>query len=223
MIRVLLRIALVFLFVYMLSSLAYASGTYQEGDEDPEVALIQTKLQSLGYEVGNIDGDFGALTTAAVKAFQKDRGLEIDGVVGAITYRVLMGRDMPVSRDSSVAAARKVIQQAMRYIGVPYVYGGNTPSGFDCSGFTRYVYGRVGISLPRTADAQYEVGVPVSISKLRPGDIVYFTTYAPGASHNGIYIGEGKFIHASSSRGVAIDQLAASYWKNRYLGARRIL
>ncbi|MDT8901895.1 C40 family peptidase [Anaeroselena agilis] len=204
------------------TTVAFAAATFEEGDWGPDVAQIQTTLGTLGYDAGPADGEFGSATKAAVKAFQKDRGLDADGVVGPATYRAMMGRDIPVSRDGASAATRKIIQAALRYLGVPYVFGGNTPDGFDCSGFTRYVFARGGFGLPRMADEQYALGRSVSKAQLRPGDLVFFTTYTDGASHVGIYLGEGKFISATSSRGVAIDRMADSYWGPRYIGARRV-
>ena len=116
----------------------------------------------------------------------------------------------------------RLVSTANRYVGVPYVFGGNDPSGFDCSGFTRYVYSAVGIDLPRMADEQYNVGSYVSRSFLQPGDLVFFTTYLPGVSHVGIYIGNNQFINASNN-GVSIDNLDSRYWSSRYVGARRVM
>lgn len=219
--RKVVRVLVVFVLLFCAASITNASA-YREGDEGNDVMQIQSRLATLGYSV-DADGDFGPATTAAIQAFQRDRGLEADGLVGAMTYKALMGRDIPVSRDSSTAAVRRIIQTGLRLTGVPYVFGGTSPSGFDCSGFVRYVFASAGISLPRTADAQFDAGNPVSISKLQPGDLVFYTTYADGASHNGIYIGDGKFVHASSSRGVTVDRMDSSYWSARYYGARRIL
>lgn len=212
---------LCFVMLFAVSGIASAAA-FEQGDEGQEVAAIQAKLSALGYNV-SADGDFGDQTTAAIKAFQKDQGLAADGVVGSQTYRRLMGRDIPVSRDSSTTMVRRLIQTANRYIGVPYVFGGSTPDGFDCSGFMRFVYGQYGIYLPRMADEQYEVGQAVSRSRLQPGDMVFFSTYASGASHSGMYIGNGQFISATSSRGIAIDRMDSSYWGSRYIGARRVL
>lgn len=217
-----LRTVVLFLLLFSMVAFAQAAGVYEEGDSGQDVAQIQAKLGALGYDPGAADGDFGENTTAAVKAFQTDRGLEADGIVGPATYRAIFGRDLAVSRDVSTASLRRVIQTAMRYVGVPYVFGGNTPDGFDCSGFTRYVFARGGVSLPRMADEQYALGQSVSKARLEPGDLVFFTTYAPGASHVGIYLGEGKFISATSSRGVAVDRMDNSYWRARYVGARRL-
>lgn len=206
------------------TTFVHASGAFEMGDQGPEVAAVQAQLNDLGFNAGAADGDFGTQTANAVKAFQAARGLEADGVIGAETYRALMGRDIPqVSRDSSTALVRRVIQTATRYTGVPYVFGGTSPSGFDCSGFTRYVFAQSGVALPRMADEQYGVGRAVSYSRLQTGDLVFFSTYAPGVSHSGIYLGEGKFISATSSRGIAIDRMDSSYWGPRYVGARRIM
>jgi cell wall-associated NlpC family hydrolase len=116
-----------------------------------------------------------------------------------------------------------IIKTAEKYLKTPYRFGGESPKGFDCSGFVKFVYDKNGKKLPRSADVQYMQGKKVDQSKLKPGDLVFFTTYAPGASHVGIYYGSGKFIHTSSSRGVMISRLDETYWKPRYLGARRII
>ncbi len=107
----------------------------------------------------------------------------------------------------------------------PYVFGGNNPHfGLDCSSFTMYVYRKLGIKLPRTARAQFNVGVPVDIGNLKVGDLVFFRTYARYPSHVGIYIGNGRFIHFSSMyHGLAISSLNKRYFKRRFIGAKRVL
>ncbi len=107
----------------------------------------------------------------------------------------------------------------------PYVFGGNNPRfGLDCSSFTMYVYRKLGINLPRTARAQFNVGVPVDVKSLKVGDLVFFRTYARYPSHVGIYIGNGKFIHFSSMyHGLAISSLNDRYFKRRFIGAKRVL
>ena len=198
------------------------ASAFRIGDQGSDVAEIQGQLASLGYDVA-ADGDFGPATAEAVKAFQVSRGLEADGLVGPSTYTALLGKAMPeVSRGSNVIG-RRVVANSMQYLGVPYVFGGTTPSGFDCSGYVRYVFANAGIYLPRTADAQYECGYAVSTSELVPGDLVFFSTYEAGPSHVGIYLGDGNFINASSSRGVSIASLYSSYWGSCYIGARRVM
>ncbi|TGE31821.1 peptidoglycan endopeptidase [Desulfosporosinus sp. Sb-LF] len=115
-----------------------------------------------------------------------------------------------------------IVDRALSLQGTPYVFGGTTRSGFDCSSFTKYVYASSGISLPRTSYAQFASGVAVGRDNLQPGDLVFFTTYTTGASHVGIYMGGGRFVHASNpSSGVTTSSLSDSFYSSRYLGARR--
>jgi cell wall-associated NlpC family hydrolase len=113
-----------------------------------------------------------------------------------------------------------VVGIAMQYLGVPYVWGGASPSGFDCSGFAMYVYAQVGVSLPHHAASQYGYGVPVSRDQLEPGDLVFFN----GLGHMGIYIGGGQFIHAPHTGDVVkISSLSDSWYAATWVGARRIV
>ena len=203
-------------------STTLAAQAYRVGDQGSDIAEIQGKLVLLGYDV-MADGDFGPATVEAIKAFQKANGIHADGLIGPATYAALLGRDMPDISRSSNYVARRIVSAAMDYMGVPYVFGGTTPYGFDCSGYVQYVFANAGISLPRTADVQYEEGTPISTSELVAGDLVFFSTYTYGASHVGIYLGDNQFIHASSSCGVTISSLGEAYYSSRYIGARRIL
>ncbi|WP_242833916.1 C40 family peptidase [Desulfosporosinus sp. OT] len=121
-----------------------------------------------------------------------------------------------VSRSDS----SEVVDHALSLRGIPYVFGGSSRKGFDCSGLTQYVYRHSGVSLPRTASEQFRVGSSISRAQLQSGDLVFFSTYAKGASHVGIYIGGGRFVSASNN-GVSISSLASGYYAGRYIGARR--
>ncbi|WP_182102715.1 C40 family peptidase [Niallia taxi] len=116
--------------------------------------------------------------------------------------------------------ADALIAEGKKYIGVPYVWGGSSPSGFDCSGFLNYVYNKAGVSIPRTVETIWAAGT--SVSSPQKGDIVFFTTYKSGPSHAGIYLGDGTFLHAGSTTGVTITSMNNSYWKARYLGAKSV-
>ncbi|WP_379164254.1 C40 family peptidase [Paenibacillus sp. sgz5001063] len=123
----------------------------------------------------------------------------------------------------SAFADSKMDQVIDKAIGTKYVSGGVSTNGFDCSGFTMYVFDKIGINLPHQSGSQYQMGTAVSRDNIRPGDLVFFNTSGKGISHVGIYVGEGKFAHASSKRGVTISSLSDSYYVNRYVGAKRIM
>lgn len=135
------------------------------------------------------------------------------------------------STDSSSAGSgttsvtgQQILDEAVKYLGTPYVYGGASPSGFDCSGYVYYVLKQLGYSPYRTPEDQYNMGTSVEKSNLQPGDIVFFAgTYASGISHVGIYAGDGLFIHSPNSRStVSYSSLTSGYWSDHYYGARRM-
>ncbi|MDR3587323.1 MAG: NlpC/P60 family protein [Desulfosporosinus sp.] len=127
----------------------------------------------------------------------------------------------PVTGVSRSDSSELLVDHALSLQGVPYVFGGTSRSGFDCSGYTQYVFKGSGISLPRTAAEQFKVGSSVNREQLQLGDLVFFSTYAPGASHVGIYIGGGRFV-AASNTDVCISNLDSGYYMSSYLGARRV-
>jgi peptidoglycan DL-endopeptidase CwlO len=117
--------------------------------------------------------------------------------------------------------ALAVVQYAKKQLGKPYVWAAEGPNAFDCSGFTKFVYKNFGFNLPHYTRSQIRMGTSISRDKLASGDLVFFNTDGP-VSHVGIYVGGNKFIHAASSGKVMISDLANSYYKPRYAGARRI-
>jgi peptidoglycan DL-endopeptidase LytE len=186
------------------------------GSTGEQVKQVQIKLKQLGYfTYPTITGYYGSVTAEAVKHFQKSVQLRPTGVVDQTTYEQLMGKQLVKKFDPM-----NLIADAAELLGTPYVWGGETPkSGFDCSGFLVYVFKKQGISLPRTVATIWNVGTPVNAPSV--GDIVFFETHRPGASHAGIYIGNNQFIHSGSSTGVTISKLGNPYWSKRYLGAKR--
>lgn len=216
----------------LISTVAYASGVeFREGDRGKEITEIQVKLKAQGYYKGKADGRFTAEVTSAVKKFQKIKKLKVDGIVGEKTYTALIGKPLlwknKILTGNNLSKVKgnttKITDTAKKLVGVPYKWGGMTPKGFDCSGLVWYVFSENSVSLPRTADVQYQTGKIIAKGNLQKGDLVFFTTYEPGPSHTGIYLENGNFIHASSSKGVMVSNLTDSYWKGRYLGARRVV
>jgi peptidoglycan DL-endopeptidase CwlO len=113
-----------------------------------------------------------------------------------------------------------VVATALKHLGAPYARGGSSPAGFDCSGFVMFVYGRHGIALPHSAEAQFRLGTAVARDKLLPGDIVFFDRLG----HSGIYIGDGRFVHATKPGDVVqVSRLDESWYRRRWVGARRML
>jgi len=116
-----------------------------------------------------------------------------------------------------------LLATALAYRGVPYRNGGSDPTGFDCSGFVQWVFAQHGLRLPREVREQYELGSTVDRAAVQPGDLVFFQTVSRGASHVGIALSSNEFVHAPSSRGVVrVESYTTDYWKQRYVGARRM-
>jgi cell wall-associated NlpC family hydrolase len=133
----------------------------------------------------------------------------------------------PTSVPESTPAAVSeydVVGTALDLRGVPYKNGGTDPNGFDCSGFTQYVFAKYGVSLPREVRDQFKTGTAVDRGTLEPGDLIFFTTTEAGASHVGIAVGGDEFVHAPSTSGVVrVERFSSSYWAPRFIGVRRVL
>ena len=195
---------------------------YKVGDKGWKVKQAQLYLQKLGFDPGETSGQFTKATRKALRKFQKKYKLKETGNLDNATYEELKWQAEAKEYGGNVAST-KILKTAAQYKGVPYVFGGTTPRGFDCSGYVQYVFAKHGIRLTRTADTQAREGKFVSRKNLKPGDLVFFTTYEPGASHVGIYAGNNLFWNATSSRGIMLSNLTDSYWGPRYYTARRIL
>lgn len=119
--------------------------------------------------------------------------------------------------------AQGILKTAYRYLRTAYRMGGTGPSGFDCSGFTRFIFAKHGVALPHSSVEQAQEGKPIDKAELKPGDLVFFSTFRRGISHVGIFIANGLFIHsAGTGKGVSLDSLGSNYWGGRYRGARRV-
>lgn len=190
------------------------------------------KMDKIGIVTGNgVRMRSGAGTSySTIGYYNQGIQVSVTGKTGdwyAVSYNGLSGYMSAdyVRLSSSNAVADQIVAAAKQYLGTPYVYGGSSPRGFDCSGFMYYLYGQFGYTLWRGAGGQWNNnGTQVEKSDLQPGDLVFFSDSVDPIGHVGMYIGDGKFIHASSGKGcVVITDLSASYYTNHYTGAKRIL
>ena len=156
----------------------------------------------------------------------KERGL-VTQMTDQLTQQISnqLGGPLQSARNAFGGKASELVMQAMGLLGVPYKRGGTSEEkGFDCSGFVRHMYEKsVGLVLPRRAEEQAKVTEEISRSELKPGDLVFFNTLKRTFSHVGIYVGDGKFIHAPRpGKAVRVDDMREAYWQQRFNVARRV-
>lgn len=210
------------------------------GMKNENVKIVQEVLNYFDLYDDEIDGSYGPLTKEGLQLAEKKFKVTLihepetpndhQVVTESKHNEQQTGNIKDEQKEQSVVQVKKVeskqsnhsnvIETARSYIGTPYVWGGTSPNGFDCSGFVQFAYQSANVTIPRTVSDIWNFGQSVSQPSI--GDLVFFETYKAGPSHLGIYLGDGKFIHAGQSRGVEIAELNGSYWKQRYIGAKRI-
>lgn len=165
-------------------------------------------------------------TMVPLRFFAENLGMHVGWDHETRTIAIEVPRVVSISRDSATLnrKAAAVVEAAQALVGLPYAWGGSSPdTGFDCSGFVRYLGEQFGVSLSHSSFEQFSQGVEVALENLRAGDLVFFETYTAGASHVGVYDGKGNFIHAQSEEtGVRVTPMSSEWWAARYLGARRV-
>jgi cell wall-associated NlpC family hydrolase len=191
-------------------------------------ASVESQLGQRKQLLGSIQGEIAHLQAQeAARQAELKRELEQRLATQQVASRqAALAPTVPVAPPTSTAPPPVappathggVVGIAMQYLGTPYVWGGSSPGGFDCSGFVMYVYAQVGVSLPHSSYAQYGYGSPVSRSDLQPGDLVFFD----GLGHVGIYVGGGSFIHAPHTGDVVKISSLSGWYASTYVGARRL-
>ncbi|MFC4557337.1 NlpC/P60 family protein [Virgibacillus kekensis] len=215
------------------------SDSIYPGMHGKDVKIVQRALHYFGYYDGEIDGIYGPLTQKALEVAEEKHGIELVEEVSPSSLTTLYNKEDKTAEteqktvkesEETTAPNEKVevtspnysnvIDTAYSLIGTPYVWGGEAPGGFDCSGFIQYIFKTQGKVTPRTVSDTWNFTAPAGSPSV--GELVFFETYKPGPSHMGIYVGDGKFIHAGASRGVEVSNLSNPYWDQRYLGSRRV-
>lgn len=207
------------------TSTSTPGGTHATSRAVTKTAVVTVKQ---GDSIWSISRRYGVSTTSILKLNGLSSssllhiGDKVKVEVSAATK--LSGRSESAVGGSNLADAvvgQQIVNYAKQFVGVPYQWGGESASGFDCSGYVQFVLGHFGIQVGRSSYSQYQDGSSVSESNLEVGDLVFFSTDGSGASHVGIYIGGGQFINAED-RGVRVDALSSSYWARAYVGGRHV-
>ena len=196
------------------------------GSSSEAVRALQLRLKELGYFSGTGTGHYGEVTLNAVKAFQKARGLAVDGIAGPKTRIQAFSKASAPAASAPKAAA--IADIALAQLGDPYLLGGNGPDKFDCSGLAYYAMMNAGFSVSRLSSAAYSQLSSwtkiTDVGSLKKGDLLFFYSESwSSINHMGIYIDDGQFVHASSGQGkVMVSTLSNSYWAGHFAFARRV-
>jgi cell wall-associated NlpC family hydrolase len=192
-----------------------AERSAQKASIEGQLAARQQLLSSIKDQIAEMQAAEQArqaeLAAQARARLQTAGATVLDASAGAVV-------DPPATYAPPPSKYGGVVGIAMQYLGTPYVYGGASPAGFDCSGFVMYVFAQIGVSLPHNAAAQYGYGMPVSRDQLQPGDLVFFN----GLGHVGIYIGGGQFIHSPHTGDVVKISSISGWYSSTWVGARRL-
>lgn len=200
----------------------------------PDVKELQEALKTLGFlNIANTTTYFGSITEKALMDFQSSLKLSTDGIAGPSTYQSInkalsgvLKLSTPNRGEDTKNPTSEIINISKTYLNpkVPYLFGGNSFDGIDCSAFTMAVYEKVGIKIPRNSELQARVGLEIGRNNLKAGDLLIFSdTYKKGPSHVGIYLGRDEFIHVSTSNnGVSISKLTEKYYEEHFTFARRL-
>jgi cell wall-associated NlpC family hydrolase len=219
-------------------SLGLSLARYQDttsssgGSSTARVHMTHAAIREMQSKLGvGVDGVIGPVTRHAISRFEAEHGYphsyhgwpdaQVLSALGVNAHLESTGTSGSSSPAPSGRGALAAMHVALGEVGVPYSYGGESPSGFDCSGLVQYAFAKAGISLPRTSYSQYAVGVPVSHSNIQAGDLVFFNTAGSGASHVGIATSSTTMVSATS-HGVMQTAIFDSYWGAHYVGARRV-
>ncbi len=185
------------------------------------VVLTAVPLGASAGTTTSVDNGVQMIVTTPDVAAAKKPKKKPSGKAKAVAKAIVPDIVPDGPSDANKRYANAVVENAEALIGRPYRFGGTTLAGFDCSGYTQYVFRKVGIAIPRTADAQFAAGRKIAGDPL-PGDLVFFQTYDYGASHVAIYLGGGQFAQSIGTN-VNVGDFNSPYFRGRYLGARRFL
>ncbi|MCI0183115.1 hypothetical protein MM817_01385 [Acidibacillus sp. S0AB] len=185
-----------------------------EDQKNQMLAQLNQNIQNASTKHGLLESQI-ELTQSQIQQIEQETQ-QAQSLVQSSSYIQQTEKTLPTVNVQSL------LQYAESFMGTPYVWGGTSPSGFDCSGFTQFVFAHFGVDILRTSEQQFAEGLSIPENQLTPGDLVFFSTYAAGATHVGIYIGNDLMVDAQDY-GVSIDNIANSYWGPKYIGARQML